>query len=78
MGNDAPLACLSKFQPLIYEYFKQLFAQVKLIFVTKDTLLLFVIIHVTNIELKFFLGHKSSDRSFQRKNRYVDAVSYRA
>lgn len=28
MGNDAPLACLSKFQPLIYEYFKQLFAQV--------------------------------------------------
>jgi len=28
MGNDAPLACLSKFQPLIYDYFKQLFAQV--------------------------------------------------
>lgn len=28
MGNDAPLACLSKLQPLIYEYFKQLFAQV--------------------------------------------------
>lgn len=28
MGNDAPLACLSSFQPLIYEYFKQLFAQV--------------------------------------------------
>lgn len=28
MGNDAPLACLSQFQPLIYEYFKQLFAQV--------------------------------------------------
>lgn len=28
MGNDAPLACLSEFQPLIYEYFKQLFAQV--------------------------------------------------
>jgi glutamate synthase (NADH) len=28
MGNDAPLACLSKFQPLPYEYFKQLFAQV--------------------------------------------------
>ncbi|XP_015600408.1 putative glutamate synthase [NADPH] isoform X3 [Cephus cinctus] len=28
MGNDAPLACLSHFQPLIYEYFKQLFAQV--------------------------------------------------
>nr|XP_046492605.1 glutamate synthase [NADH] isoform X2 [Neodiprion pinetum] len=28
MGNDAPLACLSDFQPLIYEYFKQLFAQV--------------------------------------------------
>lgn len=28
MGNDAPLACLSKFQPVIYEYFKQLFAQV--------------------------------------------------
>uniref|UniRef100_T1IMC7 glutamate synthase (ferredoxin) n=1 Tax=Strigamia maritima TaxID=126957 RepID=T1IMC7_STRMM len=28
MGNDAPLACLSNFQPLIYDYFKQLFAQV--------------------------------------------------
>ena len=28
MGNDAPLACLSEYQPLIYEYFKQLFAQV--------------------------------------------------
>ncbi|KOB62123.1 Glutamate synthase, partial [Operophtera brumata] len=24
MGNDAPLACLSQFQPLPYEYFKQL------------------------------------------------------
>ncbi|XP_067951479.1 uncharacterized protein [Watersipora subatra] len=28
MGNDAPLACLSRFAPLIYDYFKQLFAQV--------------------------------------------------
>lgn len=28
MGNDAPLACLSKFQPTPYDYFKQLFAQV--------------------------------------------------
>ncbi|PZC79711.1 hypothetical protein B5X24_HaOG216019 [Helicoverpa armigera] len=28
MGNDAPLACLSQFQPMPYEYFKQLFAQV--------------------------------------------------
>ncbi|CAM1292011.1 Uncharacterised protein g298 [Pycnogonum litorale] len=28
MGNDAPLACLSEYQPLIYDYFKQLFAQV--------------------------------------------------
>ncbi|XP_030386111.1 glutamate synthase [NADH], amyloplastic isoform X2 [Scaptodrosophila lebanonensis] len=28
MGNDAPLACLSAFQPVVYEYFKQLFAQV--------------------------------------------------
>nr|XP_034824932.1 glutamate synthase [NADH], amyloplastic isoform X1 [Maniola hyperantus] len=28
MGNDAPLACLSRFEPLPYEYFKQLFAQV--------------------------------------------------
>ncbi|VDN13728.1 unnamed protein product [Dibothriocephalus latus] len=28
MGNDAPLACLSNFDPLVYEYFKQLFAQV--------------------------------------------------
>ncbi|EDW33080.1 GL16187, partial [Drosophila persimilis] len=28
MGNDSPLACLSNFQPVAYEYFKQLFAQV--------------------------------------------------
>jgi len=28
MGNDAPLACLSTYQPLLYDYFKQLFAQV--------------------------------------------------
>lgn len=28
MGNDAAFACLSKYQPLVYEYFKQLFAQV--------------------------------------------------
>lgn len=28
MGNDAPLACLSSMQPIIYDYFKQLFAQV--------------------------------------------------
>lgn len=28
MGNDAPLACLSLQQPLTYEYFKQLFAQI--------------------------------------------------
>lgn len=28
MGNDSPLACLSSFQPLPYDYFKQLFAQV--------------------------------------------------
>ena len=28
MGNDAPLACLSMHNPLIYDYFKQLFAQV--------------------------------------------------
>uniref|UniRef100_A0A0R3WMW1 Glutamate synthase n=1 Tax=Hydatigena taeniaeformis TaxID=6205 RepID=A0A0R3WMW1_HYDTA len=28
MGNDTPLACLSEHDPLIYEYFKQLFAQV--------------------------------------------------
>ncbi|KAK6621297.1 hypothetical protein RUM43_011603 [Polyplax serrata] len=28
MGNDAPLACLSQFQPLLFDYFKQLFAQV--------------------------------------------------
>ncbi|KAJ8917498.1 hypothetical protein NQ315_005547 [Exocentrus adspersus] len=28
MGNDIPLACLSNFAPLLYEYFKQLFAQV--------------------------------------------------
>lgn len=28
MGNDAPLACLSSFNPLVFLYFKQLFAQV--------------------------------------------------
>lgn len=28
MGNDEPLACLSGFAPLMYSYFKQLFAQV--------------------------------------------------
>jgi glutamate synthase (NADPH/NADH) len=28
MGNDAPLACLSAKPRLLYEYFKQLFAQV--------------------------------------------------
>lgn len=28
MGNDVPLACLSHFAPILYEYFKQLFAQV--------------------------------------------------
>lgn len=28
MGNDEPLACLSAFAPLLYTYFKQLFAQV--------------------------------------------------
>ncbi|XP_074640004.1 uncharacterized protein LOC141898094 isoform X2 [Tubulanus polymorphus] len=28
MGNDIPLACLSLYNPLVFEYFKQLFAQV--------------------------------------------------
>ncbi|XP_052808642.1 uncharacterized protein LOC128237296 isoform X2 [Mya arenaria] len=28
MGNDAPLACLSLYNPLVFDYFKQLFAQV--------------------------------------------------
>ncbi|XP_033635249.1 putative glutamate synthase [NADPH] [Asterias rubens] len=28
MGNDIPLACLSERNPLVFEYFKQLFAQV--------------------------------------------------
>lgn len=28
MGNDTPLACLSLYQPLVYDYFKQLFAQI--------------------------------------------------
>jgi glutamate synthase (NADPH/NADH) len=28
MGNDAPLACLSQFNPSVFDYFKQLFAQV--------------------------------------------------
>lgn len=28
MGNDAPLACLSMQNPMVYDYFKQLFAQV--------------------------------------------------
>ena len=29
MGNDAPLACMSHRPKLIYEYFKQIFAQVQ-------------------------------------------------
>ncbi|XP_053398015.1 uncharacterized protein LOC123552518 isoform X2 [Mercenaria mercenaria] len=28
MGNDAPFACLSRYNPLVFDYFKQLFAQV--------------------------------------------------
>jgi glutamate synthase (NADPH/NADH) len=28
MGNDAALACLSDYSPLLYSYFQQLFAQV--------------------------------------------------
>ncbi len=28
MGNDAPLACLSEYNPRLFDYFKQLFAQV--------------------------------------------------
>jgi hypothetical protein len=28
MGNDTPLACLSRHNPRLFEYFKQLFAQV--------------------------------------------------
>lgn len=28
MGNDAPLACLSDYNPRVSDYFKQLFAQV--------------------------------------------------
>ncbi len=28
MGNDAPLACLAQAPRLLYEYFRQLFAQV--------------------------------------------------
>ena len=28
MGNDAPLACLSQYNPPVFDYFKQLFAQV--------------------------------------------------
>ena len=28
MGNDAPLACLSQYNPCLFNYFKQLFAQV--------------------------------------------------
>jgi hypothetical protein len=29
MGNDAPLACMSHRPKLLYEYFKQIFAQVR-------------------------------------------------
>ncbi|XP_060602982.1 uncharacterized protein LOC132756035 [Ruditapes philippinarum] len=28
MGNDTPFACLSRYNPLVFDYFKQLFAQV--------------------------------------------------
>ena len=41
MGNDAPLACMSHRPKLAYEYFKQIFAQVPLLFlVTLDIFLL--------------------------------------
>lgn len=30
MGNDAALACMSRQPRVIYEYFKQLFAQVRI------------------------------------------------
>lgn len=57
MGNDAPLACLSEFQPLLYDYFKQLFAQVRyldnLIKIYKKkymyTHLIYVCTHLTSI-----------------------------
>lgn len=28
MGNDSPFACLSQYNPTLFDYFKQLFAQV--------------------------------------------------
>ena len=31
MGNDAALACLSDFSPLLFSYFQQLFAQVRIV-----------------------------------------------
>lgn len=30
MGNDAPLACLSEHPQMVFDYFKQLFAQVRI------------------------------------------------
>ena len=30
MGNDAPLSCLTMYPQLVFDYFKQLFAQVSL------------------------------------------------
>lgn len=31
MGNDAPLSCLTMYPQLVFDYFKQLFAQVSLV-----------------------------------------------
>lgn len=53
MGNDAPLACLSQFQPLIYDYFKQLFAQVDLRF--SSCFVCLILQYFDNTVVSFFL-----------------------
>lgn len=43
MGNDAPLACMSHRPKLLYEYFKQIFAQVNYCRIVAYCLLAFLL-----------------------------------
>ena len=63
MGNDAPLACLSLKPRLLYEYFKQLFAQV-----------LSWMVNRFEID-RLVAGYKPSHRSLERVAHYVTETS---
>lgn len=82
MGNDAPLACLSEFQPLLYDYFKQLFAQVRDLNNSTSRIhkenekkkhLTYTINECLTIAISV-LGDQSTDRPIPRENRDVDAL----